>query len=172
MYANILSLKALKKLEDEFGYVPTPPTPVPQIGVPYAVTHCDDYPHIALNSWKKRICLCEAQNWRCCYCGVRVYLRRKHNVHISDDTFGTVDHIIPRARGGLAIWSNEVIACTLCNNGRNVIDAMVYFEAVQKMGRHGAFRWGVLHMSMQAKTENARKRQERHRPRLINAVNM
>ncbi|HSD64905.1 MAG TPA: HNH endonuclease, partial [Ignavibacteriaceae bacterium] len=28
----------------------------------------------------------------------------------------TIDHVIPRARGGSDSWENLVCACTLCNN--------------------------------------------------------
>lgn len=28
----------------------------------------------------------------------------------------TVDHIIPKAKGGLDTWENLVCACTVCNN--------------------------------------------------------
>jgi 5-methylcytosine-specific restriction endonuclease McrA len=28
----------------------------------------------------------------------------------------TIDHVIPRAKGGLNIWENVVIACEPCNN--------------------------------------------------------
>ncbi len=39
---------------------------------------------------------------QCQYCGNRKYL--------------TIDHIIPRSKGGKHIWNNVVIACVACNS--------------------------------------------------------
>jgi len=41
--------------------------------------------------------------YRCGYCG-------------RGDLRLTIDHIIPKARGGTDSWDNLVSACTLCNN--------------------------------------------------------
>ena len=41
-------------------------------------------------------------NFRCQYCGVRESL--------------TVDHVVPKSRGGQDTWKNLVAACTGCNN--------------------------------------------------------
>lgn len=40
--------------------------------------------------------------WTCQYCG-----SRKPNL--------TVDHVIPRSRGGLSVWENIVASCAACN---------------------------------------------------------
>ena len=40
-------------------------------------------------------------DWTCQYCGERTTL--------------TVDHVIPRSRGGLSTWDNIVAACAPCN---------------------------------------------------------
>lgn len=42
-------------------------------------------------------------SFRCAYCG-------------RGDLPLTVDHIIPKARGGQDTWENLVCACTVCNN--------------------------------------------------------
>lgn len=44
-------------------------------------------------------------NYTCQYCGKKV----------CKDT-GTIDHIIPRAQGGITSWTNCILACTLCNS--------------------------------------------------------
>ena len=49
------------------------------------------------------------QNWRCCYCGVRM------EDGASEPTF---EHIVPRARGGTDDETNLVIACRRCNSNR------------------------------------------------------
>lgn len=46
--------------------------------------------------------------FRCRYCGAtphRAYLQ--------------IDHVVPRARGGLTIIDNLVTACTDCNSGKS-----------------------------------------------------
>ncbi len=42
-------------------------------------------------------------SYKCGYCG-------------RGDLPLTIDHIIPRARGGVDTWENLVCACTVCNN--------------------------------------------------------
>lgn len=42
--------------------------------------------------------------YECQYCGVRC---QKHNA--------TIDHIIPKSKGGKTTWSNAVTACSRCN---------------------------------------------------------
>ncbi len=56
------------------------------------------YKHIMLN----RRNILRRDGYRCQYCGSRENL--------------TVDHIIPRSRGGRDTWENLVTACTRCNN--------------------------------------------------------
>jgi len=43
-------------------------------------------------------------NMRCQYCGQTPH---------SDDL--TIDHVVPRSRGGKTIWTNVVLACARCN---------------------------------------------------------
>jgi len=40
----------------------------------------------------------------CQYCGMQVSLKT-----------GTIDHVVPRSKGGLHTWENVVIACIPCN---------------------------------------------------------
>jgi len=48
-----------------------------------------------------RAALMRRDNYRCAYCG-------RHAE--------TIDHVIPRSRGGLHAWENTVAACQLCNH--------------------------------------------------------
>lgn len=57
--------------------------------------------------------LAEAQNWRCCYCGVRMM-----GVTNDDPTFATFEHVVPRSRGGTNLMANLVVACRQCNHER------------------------------------------------------
>lgn len=50
----------------------------------------------------------------CIYCGVTVGSKRKGRIVIKKDF--TVDHIVPRSRGGKNTWGNTACACASCNN--------------------------------------------------------
>ncbi len=55
--------------------------------------------------------LSEAQNWRCCYCGIRF-----------SDTFyqqSTLEHVVPKSKNGDDHPDNLVIACYACNSARS-----------------------------------------------------
>jgi 5-methylcytosine-specific restriction endonuclease McrA len=56
--------------------------------------------------------LSEQQNWRCCYCGVRM---EGANDAVDAPTF---EHVVPRSRGGPDELDNLVIACRQCNGLR------------------------------------------------------
>lgn len=55
---------------------------------------------------------------RCCiYCGVPLSLRSM-----------TVDHIIPRAKGGANMYSNKACSCQRCNNEKGNLTLRQYME--------------------------------------------
>ena len=54
--------------------------------------------------WSKRNVLWR-DRYTCQYCGLR-----------ADSGSLTIDHIVPRSRGGQNTWSNTVAACFACNN--------------------------------------------------------
>ncbi len=82
--------------------------------------------------------LCEAQNWRCCYCGCVV-----HPDDNSKDGWDrpSIEHVSPLARGGIRAWENEVMACRVCNNGRARMKPDTYLAKVIEIGRWRAFKW-------------------------------
>lgn len=43
-------------------------------------------------------------NWSCQYCNKKL-----------SATSGTVDHVVPKSRGGVSAWENLVAACVKCN---------------------------------------------------------
>lgn len=47
----------------------------------------------------------ERDNFKCGYCNMK-FLRNKL----------TIDHIIPKSRGGLTTWKNVITSCFTCNN--------------------------------------------------------
>lgn len=52
----------------------------------------------------RRKALFNRDNWQCQYCGVDL-----------DDETVTIDHIVPKMRGGARSWKNCVTACKKCN---------------------------------------------------------
>lgn len=78
--------------------------------------------------------LCEAQNWRCCYCGIsmRWASGRGHDA-------ATIEHVIPKSAGGpISSWWNLVAACNLCNSSRASMNAEKYLQLVVCKGRRKA----------------------------------
>jgi hypothetical protein len=57
-------------------------------------------------------CLSEAQNWRCCYCGVRT--------NEPESSIPTIEHIIPKNLGGLDHPDNMAMACRECNQAHSI----------------------------------------------------
>lgn len=53
--------------------------------------------------------LAEAQNWKCCYCGVLMNRWR------DCDTLATIEHVIPASAGGRVCWETCAAACKKCN---------------------------------------------------------
>ena len=53
--------------------------------------------------FKKRV-LFNRDNWQCQYCGVKL-----------DWSSITIDHVVPRCRGGSTSWKNCVASCLRCN---------------------------------------------------------
>jgi len=76
--------------------------------------------------------LCEAQNWRCCYCGVHMTTSARR------DRSPSIEHVVPRFVGGSDDWENLVAACRLCNQGRGLMRAERYLTLVKWKGRRRA----------------------------------
>ena len=79
---------------------------------------------------RSKIALCEAQNWRCCYCHmpVEVYVGVPTKQHTA-----TFEHVIPLTKGGSDKLDNIVIACFLCNMARNMYSAERYSRLVETL---------------------------------------
>jgi 5-methylcytosine-specific restriction endonuclease McrA len=63
--------------------------------------------------WTRRGVL-QRDGYRCVYCGVRAGEVRGGQVLTKQDF--TIDHLIPRSRGGRNTWGNTACACPACNN--------------------------------------------------------
>ena len=64
-------------------------------------------------TWSRRGVLIR-DGYACVYCGARVGEQRHGQVIIRADF--TVDHLIPRSRGGGDSWGNTACACRWCNH--------------------------------------------------------
>ena len=65
--------------------------------------------------------LAEAQNWRCCWCGRHVTLERDRRSTV------TIEHLIPRSKGGQDTFDNCVMACSKCNGKRDILSLDEYY---------------------------------------------
>lgn len=76
-----------------------------QVAVPeiVALTHYDRLPDKEVKYSRENIF--KAYKFRCAYCGQTFPLAKL-----------TVDHVIPRSKGGKSVWTNAVPACKVCNN--------------------------------------------------------
>jgi hypothetical protein len=98
-----------------------------------------------LSAPQMRAVLSEAQNHRCCYCGVKMIDMR------GDRLCATIDHVIPKSLGGSDDWENLVAACDLCNVTRGITDAFYFFHARDELSRlHDAFMIQRVNRSMTA----------------------
>jgi 5-methylcytosine-specific restriction endonuclease McrA len=63
--------------------------------------------------WSRRGVLMR-DNYVCIYCGVTIGSQNRDKVLAKDDF--TIDHIVPRSRGGKDQWTNTACACSACNH--------------------------------------------------------
>lgn len=66
--------------------------------------------------WSRRGVLVR-DNYTCIYCGIRPGAIIKNKVVARSDM--TVDHILPRSRGGKDTWTNTACACADCNHRKS-----------------------------------------------------
>lgn len=74
-----------------------------------------------------RTTLAEAQNWKCCFCGIVMveYPNQKNSA--------TIEHVIPSSKGGTNSPKNYAISCNHCNNKRGTLDWEVFMEMGNKI---------------------------------------
>lgn len=90
--------------------------------------------------------LCEAQNWRCCYCGIEMMVGMqgcwdRPKWDRARECLATIEHVTPKVAGGSNRWENLVAACRLCNNARSAMKAERYARLVKWKGREKAARY-------------------------------
>jgi len=78
------------------------------------------------------IALSEPQNHRCCYCGHTMIRYKPQLGETLPRNAATRDHVEPRAYNGETSWWNLVAACSQCNSLRGHIEAMAFYNVLQK----------------------------------------
>jgi 5-methylcytosine-specific restriction endonuclease McrA len=78
----------------------------------------------------------ELQNHRCCYCGKRMFYswekdKKYRKKHLND--LATVEHIVPKSKGGSNHQDNTVIACGGCNVKRGNTNLDVWLKKLETM---------------------------------------
>lgn len=68
--------------------------------------------------------LAEAQNWKCCWCGIHC-IPEPHHKHSA-----TIEHVHPRSLGGKDDWDNYAMACARCNHKRGTTSVEDFMAGV------------------------------------------
>lgn len=63
--------------------------------------------------WSHRAVL-QRDGYQCIYCGLKIGDYQRGQM-LTQHSF-TIDHILPRSRGGRNTWGNTACACSVCNN--------------------------------------------------------
>lgn len=84
-----------------------------------------------------RMLLSEAQNHRCCYCGVIVIEpieeSERRGKTVPTNT-ASLEHLQPLSDDGENVWANLVVACVRCNSWRQQdVHAIVHYYFVQEV---------------------------------------
>ena len=69
--------------------------------------------------------LAEAQNWHCCWCGCETIPES------GKDYSATIEHVIPRSKGGSDDQDNLAMSCHKCNKERDTIDALEFMMFIK-----------------------------------------
>jgi 5-methylcytosine-specific restriction endonuclease McrA len=69
---------------------------------------------------------------RCVYCGVATRRLAKGLSRAPD--LATLDHVVPRSKGGPLNRDNLVLACQACNNERGTMDAGAFRASKERHG--------------------------------------
>lgn len=85
--------------------------------------------------------LSEAQNHKCCYCGLSLTLEGVPN---DTKNFATFEHVIRKCEGGSDGEDNLVVACGGCNSGRQDTPAESYLPPGGRFFKETAGRTATI----------------------------
>lgn len=69
-----------------------------------------------------RTFLAEAQNWKCCFCGIEMV------EYPNQSNSATIEHVTPASKGGENTPENYAISCHRCNHNRGNLDWEIFME--------------------------------------------
>lgn len=69
--------------------------------------------------------LAEAQNWRCCWC-TKLTVPEPNRKDSA-----TIEHVVPRCKGGADDFGNYAMSCADCNNKRGTKPAELFMEIIE-----------------------------------------
>lgn len=72
---------------------------------------------------------------KCCFCGMKLQMENPDKKN-----YLTLDHIIPRCRGGSNMDDNLQALCWNCNELKNQLDTDTFIEAAIRAGRYLYFQ--------------------------------
>lgn len=90
----------------------------------------------------------EKQNGKCIYCRKPTWLPEEGRRGKRKKKMATVEHIIPRSRGGTYKRENLAMSCSACNNRRKAIDHFLFLrcynnqQRIRSLKRHIA--WSIM----------------------------
>lgn len=103
-WEQAIKLWALDKVDIVEAYARQVRSPSMTLDVPSVVRFRYRVPTRRVRPHLSRRALYDRDEGRCVYCGKRLLLRE-----------ATLDHVMPRCRGGGNTWENLVTACRVCN---------------------------------------------------------
>ena len=80
----------------------------------------------------------------------RIFAEWNHQCAYCTDPADTLDHVLPRSRGGLTVAENLIPACRRCNGAKSSADWREWFRAqawhcIEREGRIDGWLGGGLH---------------------------
>ena len=82
-----------------------------------------------------RSVLSERQNHRCCYCKEETQMPRRGLNMQPYTNLATIEHLVPRSKGGKTNLYNCVMACSRCNSERTSKSLGIYMQNFDHFNR-------------------------------------
>lgn len=100
---------------------------------------------IHIDKIRLRTYLAKIQQYRCCYCGVRMIVpKRKRARETQPSHMLTIEHLLSKGQPNRNHADHCVAACILCNSTRGIRSPIEHFFHIQSMIFAGTYR-GIVH---------------------------
>lgn len=119
----------------------------------------------------------ERDGWRCRFCGQKVVPPRQHKygekIKFSSNT-ATIDHLLPRSRGGLKSLANCVTSCWSCNHDKADLSLHEFLFGNQPnwRRRHGLSAARASHVAKVSKRLHTRIQQTGNRQHALKDLHL